>query len=337
MISIVLLPTIGIYATPGIPMIFSIIAIMVIPFTLTTGFLSSILLGMRKIKETSVITIIITVVSTIATVVVLILLGGGVKGLLILSLITGVVTFIFFVTYINKVSGFSHHISRSYVRDSTIFGFKPYVANALNFFNYRLSFFILGYFVGVLDVGYYSVAIGLAEMIWIIPSTVSYVLFPSVASTDSVSGGELTATSCRYVFFISMALCLGAAVLGWYVIQILYGDSFSPSYLPLVLLLPGILLNSVGSLTSSYLNGVGKVIYAPFINGTELVLTITLNLLLIPSFGILGASVATSVCYAYDGLMSMHYFRKHSNMNLRDVLLIKRKDISILLRKLPRF
>jgi O-antigen/teichoic acid export membrane protein len=214
------------------------------------------------------------------------------------------------------------------------YGSKAYLANALDFFNRKLSYFILGYFLGALDVGYFAVAIGLAEMIWIIPSTVSFVLFPSVASADSGSAGDLTAMSCRFVFFVSTTLCVAAAALGGIAIHILYGDPFAPSYLPLVLLLPGILLSSTGSLTSSFLAGIGKVIYAPIINATGLVLAITLNLLLIPSFGIVGASVATSICYAYAGLLGVHFFRKHSKMSLSDVYLIKRKDISVLFKSL---
>lgn len=331
--SILLLPIIGSYVAPGVPVTYSIIAISVLPFSLAVGFLASILVGLQKIREACIITMIISVGSTAGTVFVLLELNGGVEGLLILSLITGIAVFVFFVAYIKKVAGYSRHISQTYVRESANYGSKAYLANALNFFNRKLSYFILGYFLGALDVGYFAVAIGLAEMIWIIPSTVSFVLFPSVASTDSTSAGDLTAMSCRFVFFVSTTICVAAAALGGIAIHILYGDPFAPSYLPLVLLLPGILLASTGSLTSSYLAGIGKVIYAPIIDGTGLLVAIILNLLLIPSFGIVGASIATSICYAYTGLLGVHFFRKHSELDLREVYLVKRSDISILIRR----
>ena len=169
---------------------------------------------------------------------------------------------------------------------------------------------------------------------WIIPSAIGFVLFPSVSSSNKKDAAALTASTCRHSFFLTSILCIGTAFFGKYAIEIVYGKVFLPSYLPVLILLPGVLIISTATLTSSYLNGIGKVIYSPIITSTMLVINITLNIILIPAYGILGAAIASSICYSYGGLLGVFFFLKNSDISLKDVYIMKKDDFLFYIRKI---
>ena len=197
------------------------------------------------------------------------------------------------------------------------------------FFNYRLDMFMINFFMGITYVGYYSISVGFAEMLKVIPRTIGFVLFPTTVSTNKKDAAELTAATCRHSFFLSLILCIVAAFFAKYVIEIIYGKIFLPAYLPILALLLGMLISSTGSLTSAYLCGIGKVIYSTIITSTELIINIVLNIILIPIYGILGAAIASSICYSYGALLGIFFFLKNTDINLKDIYLIKKSDLSI--------
>jgi O-antigen/teichoic acid export membrane protein len=301
--------------------------LIIVPFNLTTNYLSGILLGLLKIKQSCNIIIIKTIINTSGILIILFIFSGYIVDLIIFSVLLEISMFVFYVLYIGKLTNFAKKYSWNSFKKCFNYGSKGYLADMFMFFNYRLDIFMINFFIGVTAVGYYSLSVGLAEMIWIIPGTISFVLFPNVSSKSKKESAELTATTCRHSFFLSLILCSLAAFFSKYAIEILYGKSFLQSYLPLLILLPGILINSTGSLTSSYLCGIGKVIYSPIITSTMLVINITLNIILIPIYGIIGAAIASSICYSYGAILSVFFFLKHSDVKLKDIYIFNKGDI----------
>jgi len=308
--------------------------LLMIPFSLTTSYLGGILVGLLKIKEACIISIIQTVINTAMILLILLVFSGYIFELLILSIVMSISFFLFYTWYIGKLTGFVKYFSWKSFKKCFNYGSKGYVANTFTFFNYRLDMFLVNFFIGVTAVGYYSLSVGLVEMIWIVPQTISFVLFPFVASSNKKDAAELTASSCRHSFFLSSIMCLGALIFGQFLIGIVYGDVFLPSYLPLVGLLPGILFGSTGTLTSSYLNGIGKPIYSPIIASIALITNIVLNLILIPTYGIMGAAVASSITYSFAAFLGVYFFLKNSDVSFRNIYLIQKNDLLVYINKI---
>ena len=68
------------------------------------------------------------------------------------------------------------------LRRAVAFGIKGYLANALQFINYRFDVFVLAGVAGSAAVGQYSVAVAATSVMWLLPQALSEVLFPRVAS-----------------------------------------------------------------------------------------------------------------------------------------------------------
>ena len=92
--------------------------------------------------------------------------------------------------------------------------------------------------------------------------------------------------------------------------------------------LPGISIFSIASILASYLAGVGlieKNIYASIVSG---IVTVILDIYLIPRIGINGASIATSLSYIVGTLMTIWFYIRDTQARWQDIIILKGSDIA---------
>jgi O-antigen/teichoic acid export membrane protein len=98
---------------------------------------------------------------------------------------------------------------------------------------------------------------------------------------------------------------------------------------PLVLLLPGIVAFAPVKVLAAYLAGAGLPRLFFRVSTSSLVVTVVLDLLLIPRLGIAGAALASSASYTTAAAVMLWIFRSTTGVPLRDVLLPTREDIRL--------
>jgi len=106
-----------------------------------------------------------------------------------------------------------------------------------------------------------------------------------------------------------------------------YGEQFHPAITPFQWLLPGIIGMSVSKIISADLSGRGKPHYPTYISLIALGVTICLDILLIPSFSIIGAAVASTIAYWASGLLSIYWFSRETQTPWREMLLPRKEDL----------
>lgn len=182
-------------------------------------------------------------------------------------------------------------------RDVTAFGLKGHVANLLQFLNYRLDMFLVNYFLGPAAVGIYGVAVSLAELMWFLPDAVGFVIVPRTAAART----DVGTSGWRYAILTTAAAAVGAVMLAIaapVIIRSVFSASFVSAYPALLWLLPGAVLLSGAKVLASEVLGRGYPQYNAITAAVGLAVTVALDLLLIPSLGIAGAAMATSLSYA---------------------------------------
>ncbi len=95
-------------------------------------------------------------------------------------------------------------------------------------------------------------------------------------------------------------------------IQVIYSDLFLAAYQPLLALLPGVILLGGGKVLTNEIAGRGYVHYNSVNAGLALVLTVIFDLLLIPRWGVLGASWASTIAYSAIFLTAVIFYRSVS-------------------------
>ena len=149
--------------------------------------------------------------------------------------------------------------------------------------------------------GYYKAALQLAEYIWFVPIVLKTLLLHSTSTlwsedrTDRIT--SIAARITRYTILLVVLMAVGVAVLADSFVPLYYGEEFTVSVVPLILLLPGTIGFAVARPLQAISQGSGKLRTLIVATGGAAGLNIVLNGTLIPLFGMNGAAVATSVSY----------------------------------------
>ncbi len=217
------------------------------------------------------------------------------------------------------------------IREVLAYAFPCYLGNFLQFLNYRLDVFIVNYLSGRDALGLYTLAVSLAQMIWLVSKAAATVLLPNVAALQeaAAANAQRTAQITRVAFAISLASALLLALIAAPLVPWIFGEDYRPSVAPLLWLLPGIVAFSVTNVIASYLAGIGKPRLNLYVALTGLVVTIVLDLSLIPSFGIVGAAIASTLSYTTSTVIILWLFRRQSGLRVQQVLLPTREDIAL--------
>ena len=195
------------------------------------------------------------------------------------------------------------------LRSMASYGLRGQAGNILQFLNYRLDMFVVNYFLGATEVGVYNVAVLLAELLWQFPNAVAFVIFPRAAAATPEQLNRSTPGVFRVTLAITALGALLLALVGRPLILTIYSAAFGGAYVPLLLLLPGIVLLGGGKVLTSEIAGRGYAHYNSINAALALVLTILLDLLLIPRFGVAGAAAASSVAYTASFITAVVFYR----------------------------
>jgi O-antigen/teichoic acid export membrane protein len=176
------------------------------------------------------------------------------------------------------------------------YGLRGQVGGMLSLINLRLDVVILGALVGPGTLGVYAVASKYAELLRLPGLAVTYVLYPRLAVRDRAAAGRDVAALMPRAFVLTVlaAIPLAAAVP---LLPLVYGPGFSGAMLPAYILLFGLIGEGVAGLVSAYLYGVGRPGANSIALGVAVVVTVGLDLALIPHYHAVGAAIASAAAY----------------------------------------
>ena len=224
----------------------------------------------------------------------------------------------------------SGSISFDYLKGSVVYGLKGHLSNILAFINYRIDLFIIAYFLNDVAVGLYSIAVSIAERIWIVSQSVSSVLFARVSNLNSdTERAQFTALVSRNVLFLSIIGGFGLFLLGKWIIFLLFGANYAGSTAPFLWLIPGIVLGSMSRIISNYFSGIGRPEINTYVAVFLTILNVGLNIVLVPKYGVVGAAIATTVTYSMNMVVKTVIFSCINNMSWTTFVIIKISDFDI--------
>jgi len=173
-----------------------------------------------------------------------------------------------------------------------------HAGNVVQVLNYRTATFVVNHFLGYAGVGLYTLATGLAEMLWLISRPAATVLFPRTAAlSDKDAQTKLVVVGLRLVFYMTLAAGLLAAAVFPFAIPAFYGKEFSGAVAPFLWLLPGVVSYSITNVVASLWSGMGRPATNLMVSTVSLVVGVGLAVVLLPRFGLSGAAAGVSLGY----------------------------------------
>lgn len=208
------------------------------------------------------------------------------------------------------------------LKESFSYGSRLHLGNIAQFLNYRLDIFLVAYFLTPLQVGIYATATSLAERLWELPAAFQLVLLHNISKRDDkLAASAITAKASRFISGVIGIFCIALATLAYPFISLLYGQAYIEAAPILIILIPGIWTLSIGRLCAVHLAGSGRPQIATYGAVISLVATIMLDLLLIPSLGITGAAIASSISYVISSVVIVRYFLVKYDMRWQEIVL----------------
>jgi len=194
----------------------------------------------------------------------------------------------------------------------------------------RLDIVILQFFRPLSQVGYYVVAQTIAELLLQFSGAFQMSVMPLVSRYEGDERQAATsADSVRHYGIVGGAATLGNVFFGTAVILFAYGSQYHAAIVPMLVLLPGIWFLGMGGVIQGDLSGRGRPGLSSQLAGLAAVVTIVLDLALIPPFGVIGAAIASVIAYTTYGVVSLMALRSLSGIPIRLLVTPTRADFAV--------
>jgi O-antigen/teichoic acid export membrane protein len=233
--------------------------------------------------------------------------GGGVAGILIVGLGAELLQMSVLIFWVRRELGVPRLSQRvpSYLR-TRLFRYNVAVAAllVLNFVVWRRSeLLFLGRFSGVTDVAYYSLPFSLTErIVELLPGSLLGVMLPSLTNAmgaaDPARFAQFFNASLSYLAILTVPICLFGIPTASGVVMLLYGPEFGPAVPVLRVLSVAVPFGVLAQATSSALLGIERQSWLLKVGMCAATLSLVLDLLLIPTWGAIGAATAKAIAQA---------------------------------------
>ncbi len=190
------------------------------------------------------------------------------------------------------------------IKNEGRFTFEPLVlkqgllvqgAQAVQFFNYRLNFFLIAFFINDAALGLYSNAIVICESIWILGHSIGQIQHVKILNTTDEREQLILTTRLVYVNVLGTgAICVVLAFIPNSFWVLLFSKDFAQMSDLFKYLFPGVMAFSISNIYNHYFHAKSEFKRIFKYNSFGLILGLTSALVLMPLYGIQGACMSWS-------------------------------------------
>ena len=299
-----------------------LLAGLLVPSYYVFDLVSSMLAAEGAFRLRNQLNVTARITTTLATLAIVGWLGWGVAGALLASAPALLVPAIGGMPHIAR-----HGIafSRTVHAASLRYGARAQVGSILHFLNARFDVLLLSAFASLATVGAYAVAQLVAELVLLFPMALGYVLRPQVAARTT--GDSLSRAAMRLNGTLGAICVLLVLTAGPPMIIFGYGPGFHAALVPFLILVPGMWFLSTGALVQDALSGRGRPGLASLLAGGEVLITVGLDLLLIPRYGAIGGAIGSVCAYVFYGVASIVAISRLDDAPARTLLFATRDEL----------
>ena len=305
-----------------------LVAFIALPLALNATFTTAIVTGRQAVRWYAAVNMTYPVVSTVLLIVILGGLGPSVNGAIAVYLAAASVQTIGFAIGARHVSRAVQQAESVSYRGLFGYGLPLYPGSLTQFFSARVDAYLIAWLIAdpSAPLGYYSMAVGLAELVFYFPNAVATLFFPHVAESSRVESDSQVALVSRVALIVTAtvaAALVPAAVVMIYLVL----PAFTQSLPALFILLPGVVALSTTKVVNGYVTGIGKTAISSYVNIFAFTLNVIVNMLLIPQFGIAGAATASLISYTTSALVFSTIAARITKTRMADFWIPRRSDV----------
>jgi O-antigen/teichoic acid export membrane protein len=205
-------------------------------------------------------------------------------------------------------------------RASLGFGLKSHAGRIMLLGNYRLDQWLLGAIAGARPLGVYSIAVAWSEALWYLPTALSAVQRPDLVRASRSEAARSAAFVFRAAALATAAAALAMFVLAPFLCVTIFGNRFHGAIVDLRVLIIGSLGIVALKQLGNALTAQGRPLLTSAANSFAFLVTVGLDVALIPAHADLGASIASALGYSVGGFVMALLFARALEAKLADLV-----------------
>lgn len=281
-----------------------------IPLTVTASIFLSVIKAFQKIEyDVYSRSLIENLVKVVLALILVFALGLGIVGATISYVLALLSTLIFSIYFLQKkvYPVFRNSIKPIYAyRDLFSYSWPLMFSDIIFLLIAWTDTFMISYLTKeVSNVGVYNAALPTAQLLFVIPNGLIVLFFPVMTDLYAQNKKEefksVYQTVTKWVFLANLVLLSLFLVFPKQILGILFGSSYIPGSIVLMILGAGFFYGYLASASNRVLLTLKKTRFVFYITATTAVINIILSFILIPRFGIAGAAASTAISFVILG------------------------------------
>ncbi len=195
-----------------------------------------------------------------------------------------------------KLTGLFSNFEFPILRSILSSGWPLAISAVLGMLMINTDILLIGFFQSANDVGLYSAAQRIVQLLYILPAVINVSLLPSfsrLANKENEKLRGILELIVSFTFLIAIPIAVGGILLGGQIIEFVFGSSYVGGTSSFQVLLLTILIDFPVVILTNVAFAYGKQKSLMIYSGIGGLSNVILDLILIPRFGILGSAWAT--------------------------------------------
>lgn len=301
------------------------IIVLIIVFTISNLFLA-VIKNIYIIKETlylyNKINFYGNTIRIILTIILMLFDLLSIETYMIAYITSVIIQVVYSLAIIDGIS-YKLKINKGIIFSEFQFGIILFFASLFIYLNYKVDQIMIKYMLDSEQLGIYSVGVNLAELAFLIPQSVVGVLMGKIANNKEDLFHHII---IKYTFYVTAIVSM-VGILMAPLISFVYGDAYKESESVIVILFIGIIFASIGKVGAPLIVSKGKRYLHLIICGLTLIINIIMNLNMIPSMGIKGSALASTISYVIYGILYIIIISKVSDIKISNLFKINKFEI----------
>ena len=199
------------------------------------------------------------------------------------------------------------------------YGLKVHLGSFLSESEYKFDIYFVLYLLGAASLGIYSVSLSVVSLLTYIPNSIINVIYSYTSSNEEDVKYQLTNFYIKYLFLFQIIISIFFIIIMKFLIIFLYGIEFADSYLIMLLLFPGVFLDNLSKILINFYKSKNILKIVNIVSLSSLIINCLLMLVLIPTYGLAGAAISTTISYSVKFLVLFYYYIADSKkMNIKN-------------------